>query len=148
MNYDFVKELAKDWNRVRVWPALVLLRDAPGRDERTWIEELYANRPDADPKLPYHEKLNAPGMKATIAAAFANMTSIPQPYKITLPLFGGNHTTMAQQMRLAQLVADGDAITDNDRLRWVTFVFCVSVVVRTLYNLHVIIRAMPELRLS
>lgn len=154
MNLTFVTGIAKGWQRVRVWPALVLLRDVPGSDERRWIEHLYAQRGDqrgdADPNLPYHEKLNAPGMKATIAAAFADRASIPQPYKITLPLFGGNHTTMAQQMRLAQLEADKAAITDQDRLRWVTFsstfVFCISMVDLALYTtLHVIIRAMPEL---
>lgn len=119
MNLKHVKEIASDFIQERVWPALVLVRDTPGRDERKWIEELYATLPDADVTLPYLQKLNAPGMKAKIAAAFSSFTSIPSQYKITLPLFGGNHTTMAQQQRLAKLVQDGKAVTDRDMLRLV-----------------------------
>lgn len=119
MNMTLVNDIAANFDPDRTWPALALLRDTPGRDERKWIEGLYASRKDADLTLPYHEKLNAPGMKEKIASEFASFTSIPSQYNISLPLFGGNHTTMGQKMALAKLVQDGAVVTDKNRLRWV-----------------------------
>lgn len=113
MCMPFVGHISTRWNPRKPWPASALFCDMPGSVERQYVEHLYSTLADADLSKSYPDKLNA--VKHLIVEAFRN-NSIPEEYPITLPLFCGNHTTMAQQIRYNKLKAEDETLKDEDML--------------------------------